>query len=232
MKTEITEILKLVKEYLVIKVEDEKEKIKSSKKWKKDLNDLFDFIVTPYGGIKGFIKTILNVYDISALKGDVDLRKGKTENQTEEDVEKIAREITQQMNSNPIPYLMSALNDDLELTVIEKYGSVKYGKIIDHPIKRIPSICQIDNNLVEKTISLFTSKNKEAIVEIFMDITKHDQFFDLFNIIYSNLSNPGLFVGARLLAMISKEIEIRKFCETIPDKLSAVINEISTNRPQ
>lgn len=206
MKTEITEILKLVKEYLVIKVEDEKEKIESSKKWKKDLNDLFNSIVTPYGGLKGLVKTVLNVYDISVLKGDIDRRNGSGKDKSEDDMKEIAKEITKEMDKNPIPYLVSALNDDLCLTITETYGRL----IGDHPLKKIPSIYCIDNNLVEKVILLFTSKNKETIVEIFMDITGHDQFFDLFNIINSNLSNPGLFVGARLFTMISNEIENKK----------------------
>lgn len=234
MKEQITSILELAKEYLTIKLEEEKSRIEKSKKWDSYLDfgiEIVNNIVKPYGGINNLIKDFLRVYDISALKGDIDRRNGKGKNLTEEDCEKIGKEINKEMIDDPIPYLVSALNDDLYLTIKEKYGISS--------IMGIPSIVNIDKKLVDSAIKLFSSKTKDEILSILTNMIDHNQYHDLFNIINSNLSYNGNLVCAKLLTLISEEISLKEKIEKevkeefdknpIPCLVSALNNHLTEN---
>lgn len=202
MKEQITSILELAKEYLTIKLEEEKSRIEKNKKWDSYLDfgiEIVNNIAKPYGGINNLIKTVLSVYDISALKGTNDRRNGKTE----ENSEKIAKDIVKEVNTNQIPYLVSQLNDDLYLTISEKYGIVSWG---EHPIMRIPSIANIeDKKLIDIIISLFSSRNEKEIISIYSDMDIYQEFDNIFDIINNNLSTYGKFVLAKLITLLKQE---------------------------
>lgn len=195
MKEQITSILDLAREYLTIKLEEEKARIANIKKQDDYINRFCRSILEP-------LKSYVEVNGIEKTANQICKLLGLNDIFEPSEKEQVEKEVNEERNKNPIPFLMSALNNDLILTISQKYGIISG----EHPLKRIPSIYQFDNELINNTISFLILNNKEDIIKKFIEITCHDQAIDLFTVISYNLSKYGKLIASELFTLINNEI--------------------------
>lgn len=141
-------ILSLIKKYISLKIDQLETDNRRDENLNKFITSLTDFILSDK------INRILDIFDIAKLKGTIDKEKGFKP--TESDIENIGKEIAENMEQRPIPYLMEMLNIEICNTIEENCKEIH--QYVDGEGFYIPLLLNIWKKLETKSSNIIMGR--------------------------------------------------------------------------
>lgn len=193
MIEKLINILNLTEKYLVLKIEG----LENSKKNREETKNILQNLIDKYGGAEAFVDLLFG--------------KSYSENSSEKESEselknRIEKEVRENLEKNPIPYLIEMLNTNICNTMEDEYSDRKFNS--KHPIQWSPHFYSLDkDNLGFDVIKLLQCKDKVEIIKLIKNIFSDSEKFDKVRKFYSMLQTKSSnAIITMLVNKISDEI--------------------------